>query len=210
MFNLAYPIDDTVEIDGFKATVDMSFDNILRLFDMLADEDVPDSHKLDTALEMLVSEPLDYDTETRLFIYTEIMNAFIVPADMKASAGGEEEVEQQETRKYYNIAEDAEYIYSSFMQDYQIDLFEEQGRLHWDKFKALLGGLKEGTKFKEVVRIRQWKPTKDTSEEEKRQMKELQAVYALSLSQEEADFESMDLLQKQEYAKKKMAQENQG
>ncbi len=46
------------------------------------------------------------------------------------------------------------------MQAYNIDLIEEQGKLHWKKFNALLSGLPDGTKFVEVMKIRAWKPSK--------------------------------------------------
>ena len=40
--NLAYPIDDTVEIDGKAYELDMSFDNILRLLDLIQDKTIDD------------------------------------------------------------------------------------------------------------------------------------------------------------------------
>src|SRR5699024_9851159 len=55
----------------------------------------------------------------------------------------------------YSLKEDAEYIYASFMSDYGIDLIEQQGKLHWYKFKALLGGLTDGSKFVKVLEIRE-------------------------------------------------------
>ncbi|MGC4441086.1 Gp15 family bacteriophage protein, partial [Streptococcus suis] len=50
----------------------------------------------------------------------------------------------------FSIKYDGEYIFSSFMQAYRIDLIEEQGKLHWQKFNALLSGLPDGTKLVEV------------------------------------------------------------
>ena len=65
------------------------------------------------------------------------------------------------------------------MQAYQIDLIEEQGRLHWQKFNALLAGLPDGTKFVEVMKIRAWKPQKGEDAKEKQRMRKLQEEYAL-------------------------------
>ena len=41
MFSLAYPITKSVEIEGVKYPLDVSFDNILRLIDMLGMKNCP-------------------------------------------------------------------------------------------------------------------------------------------------------------------------
>lgn len=206
MFKLAYPIDDEVIINGFTARIDMSFDNILRLLDMLSDKQISELTKIDIALEMLLSARFLISYDERYEIYKSIMENFVLPSERKAIKKDDAEEMEPETESY-SISEDAEYIYPSFLQDYGIDLFEQQGKLHWLKFRSLLGGLREDTKFKKVVEIRQWKPDKDTSPEQLSQMRELQSVYALEKSQEQIEFESMDILQKREYLEK-MQQNN--
>lgn len=76
---------------------------------------------------------------------------------------------------------DGEYIYASFLQDYGMDLIREQGRLHWKKFIWLFQGLSEGTKIKEVMRIRGMEepnPNKYNQKEIQR-IRELKSYYAL-------------------------------
>lgn len=196
MFSLAYPIDDSLNIDGFIAKVDMSFDNILRLLDMLSDENLNEFNKPDIALEMLLSACFFCDYETKVNIYIQVFKEFVLIEEPITESSGKEE----KTKQFYSITEDSEYIYASFMQDYGIDLFEQQGALHWRKFMSLLSGLKEDTKFKEVIKIRQWTPSEDTSKEESKNMRELQRIYALKATQEQIEFDSMDLTQKREYA----------
>ena len=48
---------------------------------------------------------------------------------------------------------DADLIYAAFLGQYGIDLFEVE-ELHWHKFLALLGGLNESTKLREVMGYR--------------------------------------------------------
>ena len=60
----------------------------------------------------------------------------------------------KDDKPLFSIKYDGEYIFASFMQAYQMDLIEEQGKLHWKKFNALLSGLPDGTKFVEVMKIR--------------------------------------------------------
>lgn len=71
------------------------------------------------------------------------------------------------------------YIYASFRQ-IGINLFEEQGKLSWEEFQALLESLPDDTVLAKIIQIRTWKPSKGESTEEKARMKELQKKYALS------------------------------
>lgn len=202
MFSLAYEFDDSIEIDGFKGSVDMSFDNILRLFDLLADTSINNVSKLDTALEMLLSASFLCDYQLRSDIFQGILQEFVLKEKPTLGSGSE-----KESKQYYSLIEDADFIFASFMQDYGIDLFDYQGKMHWHKFKALLAGLREDTKFKKVIDIRMWEPTKDTGAEEKRNMEELQRTYALGVTQEMIEFESLSEEEKEAFARKKYEEE---
>lgn len=65
------------------------------------------------------------------------------------------------------------------MEQYGIDLVEEQGKLHWDKFKALLDGLGPETQFRQIVSIRQRKAD-ELEGEELAQLMEQQQYYRLT------------------------------
>lgn len=66
--------------------------------------------------------------------------------------------------------EDGEYIYASFLQAYNIDLVDVE-ELHWHKFKALLLGLPDNTKIKEIMAMRGWKKSNKTYEEQAKENK---------------------------------------
>src|SRR5690606_20295394 len=71
-------------------------------------------------------------------------------------------------------------LYASFIYDYGIDLLEQQGRLHWEKVKALLAGLSDESMFKRVVGIRRLEvppPTK-YNQKERRQIIELKRAFS--------------------------------
>ena len=53
---------------------------------------------------------------------------------------------------------DGEYIYSSFLQCYNIDLIDVE--MHWWKFKALFNGLSEDTKMAQIMQIRGYEKMK--------------------------------------------------
>ena len=184
MLNLAYPITETVEINGEKYDIDMSFDNILRLFDLLEDKSLNDIEKVETGLLMLIDNKLDdYDIQEKAKIFIEIFKSAIgaekeeQPVDLE---GNPMPVASQENKKVYDLAQDAEYIFASFMSDYNIDLFEQQGKLHWYKFKALLNGLTDKSKFMRVVDIRQAEMPKGKGmQKERERLRKLKEHYAL-------------------------------
>lgn len=182
MLQLAYPIDDTVDIDGVTYEMDMSFDNILRLIDLLNDKEIDDVTQINIGLQMLLGVNLDYDIQKKEKIFYEIF---------KNTIGKDSERSQQvdlagnpmpsnDHEKTYCLKQDADYIYASFMSDYGIDLIDQQGQLHWDKFKALLGGLTDGSKFLRVIEIRTMElPTGKGSQKQRTQIKKLKEQYAL-------------------------------
>lgn len=56
---------------------------------------------------------------------------------------------------------DGEYIYASFMAEYGIDLIDIE-YLHWHKFKALLIGLSDESKIKQIMGMRAYKKSNKT------------------------------------------------
>lgn len=185
MFKLTDTLVNDVEINGRMYNLDMSFDNILSLIDMLNDKELNDAMQILIGIEMLIVEPLECSIDEKAKIFFELYESLIDVAkedDVEYDIEGNPMPVQSKENEVdiYDIAQDAEYIYASFMQDYGIDLFEQQGILHWDKFRALLAGLREDTKFKKVLEIRQMPlPTGKGSGEQRKQVEELKKAYGL-------------------------------
>lgn len=189
MLDLSRKLTDKLVIDDKEYALDLSFNNVLKLFEMWRDEDVPEFVKPHFGIRILTGETLeDFTVEEMSEVFNEVFEEHISlstvednhveydlagnPMKTTASNGKQEQAP-------YDIRYDGDYIYASFLQAYGIDLFDVQGKLHWKKFNALLSGLPEGTKFMEVVKIRKWKPQKGDSAEYKEEMRRLQKDYAL-------------------------------
>lgn len=189
MLDLSRKLTDKLVIDDKEFPLNLSFDNVLRLFEMWRDEDVPEFVKPHFGIRILTGETLeDFTVEEMSEVFNEVFEEHISlstvednhveydlagnPMKTTASSGKQEQAP-------YDIRYDGDYIYSSFLQAYGIDLFDAQGKLHWRKFNALLSGLPEGTKLMEVIKIRKWKPQKGDSAEYKEEMRRLQKDYAL-------------------------------
>ena len=201
MLDLSRKLTDKLVIDDKEFPLNLSFDNVLRLFEMWRDEDVPEFVKPHFGIRILTGETLeDFTVEEMSEIFNEVFEEHISlsevednhveydlagnPMKTTASNGKQEQAP-------YDIRFDGDYIYASFLQAYGIDLFDVQGKLHWKKFNALLSGLPEGTKFMEVIKIRKWKPQKGDSAEYKEEMRRLQKDYALpnEIIEEEEEYE---------------------
>ncbi|MEG0282630.1 MAG: bacteriophage Gp15 family protein [Bacilli bacterium] len=91
----------------------------------------------------------------------------------------------------YSYEFDDVYIYSAFLQQYNIDL-QDIEYLHWWKFKALLNGLNDNTQFVKIMGYRSIYLGEIKDKEEKKRLKKLKNLYALpdmrTIEQKEADF----------------------
>lgn len=205
MIDLSRKLTDKLVIDDKEYALDLSFDTVLKMFEMMRDDDIPEYIKPHFAIRMLISKSLagntreekaesfnndfeNYSIEEMSKVFKSVFEEHISLSDVKdnhveydlagnpmkttASSGKQEQAP-------YDIRFDGDYIYSSFLQAYGIDLFDMQGVLHWRKFNALLSGLPEGTKLMEVIKIRKWKSQKGDSAEYKEEMRRLQKDYAL-------------------------------
>lgn len=179
---LTETIDDSFEYGQYKLHVDMSFDNILRFYQLTNDPDFNDIEKVIVGNEILIDDyhkvqNLPFDEQFELYKY--ILREFLGHDLDERGQGGT-------AKKDFDFEVDADRIYASFLMDYGIDLNEQQGRLHWTKFMALLNGLSERTPLMQVIKIRNMdvpKPNKHNQKERKRIM-DLKRKHALEQSEE--------------------------
>nr|WP_289038285.1 bacteriophage Gp15 family protein [uncultured Allobacillus sp.] len=162
--------------------IDLSFDTVLDVFDVLEDKKLRDYEKAEINVELLLGESFELTEAVEIWNY--IYESFIEfkskkPVEYDLKGNPMPVIEDDEDERHLDINHDAEYIYSSFQQAYGMNLYEQQGKLHWHEFKALLNGLPSNTIMQRIIQIRSWKPSKGDSGEYKQQMRELQKVYAL-------------------------------
>lgn len=160
-----------IEYGGNKYKLCPAFDNILRMFDAIDGLDAVD--QIDVGLHFLIDGK--YPVDEGLYI---ACMGLITPPHRGIS---------DNTGAAFDFAQDAPYIYASFRQAYNIDLFEQQGKMHWWTFMALLTGLPSNTKFCEVVSIRTRPippPTKHNAKE-RMDLIRLKHAYALETTEEQ-------------------------
>lgn len=188
MFSLYQKTKDEVEISGNIYPLNASFDVMLKLIDLLKEKRLSDINKLRISVKLLFGRktelmelPIEKQAEVIRGVFDKYLKDTKSNKPVKRDLQGNvmPELDEEEKKVLYSISYDAEYIYASFMQAYGIDLIEQQGKLHWLKFKALLSGLPDGTKFQQVMSIRSWEKPSKSKDAHETQMKKLQRIYAL-------------------------------
>lgn len=174
------PLVTSFEYGGGRYSVDLTFDTVLDVFDVLDDKELRDYEKAEINLALLLGESLNGIEAVKLWNYVfeefiKIESKQIIEYDRK----GNPLPVQKEQKQSIDLDKDAEYIYASFQEAYNINLYREQGKLHWIEFKALLNGLPNNTIMRRIEHIRLWEPKKDDSPEYKKDMYELQKIHAL-------------------------------
>jgi|GEM_PF-1182724 len=145
-----YP--EEIFIDGKIFHINADFRNILRIFGMISDVNIPENKKLSKLKEWFFDgesgESIEYisnDILSEVFIGFFRMNREIYDESEYSD-------EYENTRQFcYDF--DAEEIYADFLREYNIDLIEVDF-LHWYKFKILLGNLSAESMFRKKIELR--------------------------------------------------------
>ncbi|EAA0341052.1 hypothetical protein CW768_11810 [Listeria monocytogenes] len=197
MLSLADGINDIYVYENEDYQLDLTFDNVLRVLELNGDTRLEDYFRVNLAIEVLFENKtpwsqLDEDNpyqsiQEKSLVLIDIFENYIVKDDAKGIqydidgnkmpvATGEGEEEQA----CYSLTQDSDYIYASFLQDYNIDLIDVRGKLHWYKFRALFDSLRDDTAIKSIMNIRQTElPTGKGSEKEREALIKLKNHYKL-------------------------------
>lgn len=125
-----------------------SFDNVLEVQKMFKDERLTEVDKVEQALYMLT------ENKFKLWILSYKQKEELLNRIVKEQIALPRKPVIKPQQKTFDFDLDGEYIYSSFFQEYGIDLLDQQGKLHWKKFIALFQGLSDNTKMREIMKIR--------------------------------------------------------
>lgn len=155
---LQYKLDDSIMIDGAELKVNASFDVILRLFDLLEDDRISPYERVELSLKMILGTDLGekYDILQKKEILEQVLKEYVQLEEKTTLDIMGNPMPPTETDRILDYKEDAALIYAAFMQVYGIDLIEQQGKLHWSKFQALMNGLPDGTKIGQIMSYRAW------------------------------------------------------
>lgn len=141
---------------GKTYVINLSFDTVISFYQLLDDDHFSAEEKIMVAFQMFFDfEPRDADFAVAAF---KQINDYLrqSPYGDNDDDVSNNDMQGNVTKpvKYYSFTQDAEAIYSSFMEQYGINLLHEKGKMHWDEFKALFAGLNDKTYMSRIIQIR--------------------------------------------------------
>lgn len=177
-----------IDFQGKVYPLDLAFDNVLDVFDIINSDEMNEYEKLDLILEFLVGredqkEYADFnelDFENQLELYQTIMDTHISNTEeqfIELDVLGNP-MPKIDEEKIIDLEADAKFIYASFLM-IGINLFEEQGKMQWVEFQAILQALPDDCIMSKIIQIRQWEPKKGESTDYREEMRRLQDKYRL-------------------------------
>lgn len=169
---------ESIDVEDRHYKLNMSFDNIIRIDEIQQNKSLADVQQLLMGARLLF---VNYDEisnkQTLIEDFIHIYSEYVMkkeeeyveydllgnPMPVIKEEEEDDEFNDNGVSTEYCFIRDADYIYSSFMMDYKINLHKEIGKMHWHVFLSLLNGLSDDTKFKKVLNIRQQPYPKDNA-----------------------------------------------
>ena len=198
------PLYTPYEINNKTIELDLSFDNVLDVLDVLNDETLEEFDKLNLCCDLLIANiemyieesdsdedeikksiELNTDEKSELYLYVK---------DTYIEIGEENFIERDilgnpmpdQSEKTIDFEKDAKFIFASFFA-LGINLYDQQGKLTWMEFQALMNALPDDSIMSKIINIRNYKPQAGESPEYKEQMFKLQKKYSLTEGEEDED-----------------------
>ncbi|EAC2862803.1 hypothetical protein ARS22_03455 [Listeria monocytogenes] len=199
MLSLAFGVNDIYEYEGKEYKLDLAFDNVLRVIDLTEDNSLSDVFRANLAIDVLFADDMPWprsneedeyaNIEEKSLVLIDIFTNYIVKENddgllydidgnkMPSATNNNDDAEEIAS---YSLTQDADYIYASFLQDYNIDLLDSRVKMHWYKFRALLESLRDDTTIKTIIGIRQAElPSGKGTEKERNELIKLKNRYKL-------------------------------
>lgn len=191
MFKLTDRNRDIYHWAGVDIELNLSFDNVLKIMELFDDDTISNRVKPNIALMMLIVDhsllaQLNMQGKENLVIdvFKDKLNIDLT-ADKKAGEMteplGNPLDEEAPDVPVVNFTLDADMIFASFLFDYNINLFEQQGKLQWSEFLALFNNLSEKAPMKIAIHYRTCEiPKKDEhNADERKRIKKMKEHYEL-------------------------------
>lgn len=167
-------LPQTVNIDGKEVSINTNFSTSIMFEELLNNNKLSEEELFYKALELyypIIPRDINEAIKQMLWFYR-------CGKEIKYSNGTSNNKDD-----IYSFDYDADKIYSAFLDQYNIDL-QDIEYLHWWKFKALFGALKEDNEISRIMSIRAMDISK-LSKEEKSHYLKLKNIYKIPKDVEE-------------------------
>lgn len=172
------PLPKVVFIDGKKYKINSNFRSSIKFELLMQDENLDKKEKLIRALKLyypIIPNNINMAIDKIIWFY---------------EAGKENEKVEGKSKlnneQIYSFEYDDDYIYSAFLNQYNIDLNSIK-YLHWWKFKALFKSLNESNEIVKIMQYRAIDINKIKDNEQKEFYRKMKKVYGIPLSKNEQE-----------------------
>lgn len=195
--------DDVIQTyawNGLEVYVNLAFNNVLTFFELMEDEEFSSVEKFYIAFELFVEDKElinEYTVNDRIeFVFDFLKDK--LNFDLRNTT--REDVKETNSNLTFDYIEDSGRIFASFLYDFKMNLYEQQGQLTWNQFHSLFENLSPEAPFSQAVHYRTVKvPKRDKhNEEEIKHIHAMKEKYALKSGrikdkvQKQQDQESMN------------------
>ena len=170
-------LPSSVKIDGTEYEINSDFRTSVLFSLLMEDDNLSEEEKVLQALNLYYPVVPDNSEEA-----IEQIKWFYSCGKLDNPMGNKKV--RASSKKVFDFEVDANYIYSAFMSQYNIDL-QDIEELHWWKFKALLEGLKEDNKLSKIIEYRSVDLSKIKDKEQRKFYKDMQKQYSLNKESKE-------------------------
>ena len=180
-------VPTTVDIDGISYEINSNFRNSILFELLIQDNELTDVDKITQALDLyypVLPANIPEAIEKMLWFYRCGSNL----DEIKSTGSG-----RGSKNNVYSFEYDSDYIYSAFLDQYNVDL-QDIDYLHWWKFKAMFKGLKEDNEFVKIMGYRAMDLSKIEDKKMKEHYRKLKKLYKIPNNISDSEKEKMDKL----------------
>lgn len=170
-------VPTTVNIDNREYEINSDFRTSILFELLMQDGTIEEDDKILMALQLYypdIPENIKKAIEQMLWFYR-------CGKDVSSSKGNGK---SKGVTQIYSFEYDDDYIYSAFLDQYNIDL-QDIEYLHWWKFKAMFKSLKDDNMIVKIMGYRSMDLSKVKDKEQKAYYKRMQKLYEIPISKNE-------------------------
>ena len=170
-------VPQTVLIDKKEYEINSDFRTSILFELLMQDKSIEDENKIFMSLRLyypVIPENINEAVDKMTWFYR-------CGKDIRSSKS---KSKGKSVTQIYNFEYDDDYIFSAFIDQYNIDL-QDIEYLHWWKFKAMFKGLKEDNLIVKIIGYRSMDLSKIKDKEQKAFYKKMQKLYEIPIPKDE-------------------------
>ncbi len=174
------PLPQHVNIDGYRYPINTDYRYSVMFEMLMLDSEESENSKLEKALSLYyptIPRNLDAAVEKLMWFYRCGKED-----GPKRSKRGRR---QGADKRLYDYDFDDAYIYAAFLQQFGVDLQDEE--IHWWKFRAMFKSLGENTEFVKIMGYRSMTISSNMTKSQKEFYQEMKRIHALPVPKSERE-----------------------